>query len=390
MNTKTLFMLLLLGNAVANAPMAQAADEHDQIEMDKAHTDHDEHGQKDQHEEEGVVSLSAEQMKAADIKVQPLQLQTVRSTIKAPAEVTFNTYETASITPSISARVIASHVVLGESVKMGQPIVILSSVEMAEAQGGLLVSDREWKRVKKLGRKVVSESRYTEAKINWELAKAKVKAYGMTGKQVETFLASEDFSRANGRFELVATRAGTVLKENYIQGQLVEPGHELIRITNEENLWLIANVAPSVANQISIGNKATVHFDGQSLPAKVIQRYHSLDETTRTSGIRLGVKNSNETLHAGMFVSVQIETSSQSKALAIPEEAVLRSPDGDWQVMVQQDHPGEFKGVEVEVLRVSNKKAIIEGLEPGTYVVTQGAFFIQSELAKSGFDIHNH
>jgi hypothetical protein len=34
--------------------------------------------------------------------------------------------------------------------------------------------------------------------------------------------------------------------------------------------------------------------------------------------------------------------------------------------------------------------AVIDGLAPGTRVVTRGAFFVQSELAKSGFAVHNH
>jgi hypothetical protein len=33
---------------------------------------------------------------------------------------------------------------------------------------------------------------------------------------------------------------------------------------------------------------------------------------------------------------------------------------------------------------------VVEGLKPGMRLVTQGAFFLQSEMAKSGFAIHNH
>ncbi|HED33581.1 MAG TPA: efflux RND transporter periplasmic adaptor subunit [Gammaproteobacteria bacterium] len=329
-------------------------------------------------------------MQAAGIIVKPLQPQIINTAIKAPGEVRFNTYKTASITPRISAQVIDRHVVLGEIVRKGQPVVTLSSVEMAEAQGNLLVADREWKRVKKLGRKVVSARRFTEAKINWELAKAKVKAYGMSTPQIEKLLASEDFSRANGRFELVATSAGTVLKENYILGQQAEPGQELIRITDESSLWVIANVAPSVAHEIKTGNNASVQFNSLIFPAKVAQINHSLDEMTRTTGIRLLVENINDALHPGLFVNTQIETSEHAKALAVPEAAVLRSPDGDWQVLVEQDEAGEFKGVEIELLRVTNGKAIIKGIKAGTPIVIEGAFFVQSELAKSGFEIHNH
>ena len=57
---------------------------------------------------------------------------------------------------------------------------------------------------------------------------------------------------------------------------------------------------------------------------------------------------------------------------------------------VEQDEAGEFKAVEVDVKHFSNGSAIIEGIKPDTRVVTQGAFFVQSELAKGGFEIHNH
>ncbi|VAW64288.1 Probable Co/Zn/Cd efflux system membrane fusion protein [hydrothermal vent metagenome] len=368
------------------------------------HDDHDEeeeshgghggghggHGGHDEHGEEGVTKLTPTQMKAANIVVKALQPQLINSAIKAPGEVRFNTYKTASITPRITAQVIDRHVVLGEVVKKGQPIVTLSSVEMAEAQGDLLVVDREWKRVKKLGKKVVSARRYTEAKVKWELAKAKVKAYGMTTRQIESLIASEDFSRANGRFELVATSAGTVLKENYILGQQAEAGQELIRITDESSLWVIANVAPVIAHEVSLNNPASVHFNGHVFSAKVAQINHSLDEITRTTGIRLLVENENDALHPGLFVNTQIETSNHAKALTVPEAAVLRSPDGDWQVLVEQEKAGEFKGVEIELVRVTDGRAIIKGIKPGTNVVVEGAFFVQSELAKSGFEIHNH
>jgi membrane fusion protein, heavy metal efflux system len=416
MNTKTFFMLLLLGSSLTHLPMAVAADEHsdelghkDEIqksyeshdghdedapkESHESHDDHDEDASKeshDEHDEEGVTKLGAEQIQAAGIVVKQIQLETIRSVIKAPGEVRFNSYKTASITPRISAQVIDRHVMLGEVVKKGQPVITLSSVEMAEAQGDLLVVDREWKRVKKLGKKVVSERRYTEAKVKWELSKARVKAYGMTTEQIESLIASEDFSRANGRFELVATSDGTILKENYILGQLAEPGQELIRITDEASLWVVANVSPALAHDIKVGNSASVTFNARVFPAKVAQINHSLDEITRTTGIRLLVENRNDALHPGLFVNTQIETSNHTKALAVPEAAVLRSPDGDWQVLVEQDEAGEFKGVEIKLLRVSDGKAIIEGIKPGTSVVVEGAFFVQSELAKSGFEIHNH
>ncbi len=393
MNFKILLSLLLLGSTVIYTPIATAAnDDHDHEKENHVESGETTKGETE-HDEAGVVKLTKEQMKLAGVIVQPLQLQKMQSIVQAPGEVAFNTYKTVAITPRITAQLIKRHVVLGEHVKKGQAIATLSSVEMAEAQGNVLVTYQEWRRVKKLGKKIVAERRYIEAQIKWELAKAKARAYGMTQGQIDRLVKSSNFSRANGRFDLVALIGGTILIEDYIVGQQIEPGQELNVITDESSLWVMANVAPAIANQITVGNKATVQWGEQRFPATVSQIYHNLDEVTRTSRIRLSVENKEDSLHAGLFVETQIEISTQQEnemVMLVPEHAVLRSPDGDWQVLVEQDETGEFKGVEIELLDIRNGQAIIEGLAIGTPVVVKGAFFVQSELAKSGFEIHNH
>jgi len=90
-----------------------------------------------------------------------------------------------------------------------------------------------------------------------------------------------------------------------------------------------------------------------------------------------------------MKTLVRIAGSDIEPALAVPAESVLRSTDGDWVVFVEYE-AGVYKAVEVEVLRTVAGRAVIGGVQPGTRVVTRGAFFLQSELAKAGFDIHNH
>tara|TARA_R110001606_G_scaffold327925_1_gene474958 strand:- start:15181 stop:16326 length:1146 start_codon:yes stop_codon:yes gene_type:complete len=380
MNLKIVISLLLLGHSVLYTPLILAAD--DKNVIDSA-----------EHDEAGVVKLTEEQMKIAGIIVEPLQLQTIQSVVNAPGEIAFNTYKTVAITPRITAQLIKRHVVLGEAVKKGQVIATLSSVEMAEAQGDALVTSQEWQRVRKLGKKVVAERRYIDAQAKWELAKAKAKAYGMTQAQINSLIENNNLSGANGRFDLIALIDGTILKEDFIIGQQIEPGQELNVITDESSLWVMANVAPAMANKVSVGNKASVQWEGQYFPAVVSQIYHDLDEVTRTLRVRLSVKNKKDTLHAGLFVETSIEivdTTQKGTALLVPEAAVMRSPDGDWQVFVEQNEVGEFKAVEITLLDIRNGQAIIEGLDIGTPTVTAGAFFVQSELAKSGFDIHNH
>jgi len=361
---------------------------HNDTPADKAEHTEQGHESGPENDKAGTVHLTPMQLQEAGIVVAALALTETARFIDAPGEIQLNAYRTIEVTPRISAQVISRHARLGDEVELDQALVTLSSVEMAEAQGQLLLADKEWQRVKKLGSKVVSERRYLIAKVEYEKSYANALAYGMNKADIDALLAQK--RRADGSFTLVAQQAGRILHDKFIAGERVEAGYKLMTISDERVLWVEARVTPTVAERIELGSPAQVLLDGQQLAAKVVQLHHILDETTRTYAVRLEVDNANDRLHAGMFVTTRIATRDRVRALQLPEAAVLRSADGDWQIMVEQDEPGEFKAMEVRLVTVSDGKAIIEGIQPGTRVVTQGAFFVQSELAKSGFEIHNH
>jgi len=352
---------------------------------EEEHAGHGEGG----HEEEQSVKLSAQQMQIAGIVSEAIQLRNVSDVINAPGEVVLNSYKTASVTPRVSAQVAQRHAKLGDVVTAGQPLLTLSSVEMATAQGDLLVTHREWQRVKKLGRKIVSASRFTEARVKHEQAKARVLAYGMTLKQANEYMKIGDATKANGTFQLVAPQNGTVIKDNFILGELIEPGRVLFVISDESALWVEAKLTPSQAKLVSPGSAVLITAEGKQFSGKVVQVHHALDESTRTLGVRVEFANPDDALHPGVFVQTKISSNNTAPALAVPVNAVLRSPDGDWMVFTEHE-TGEFEPQEVELVRTVGDISVIEGLEVGTRVVTQGAFFVQSELAKSGFEVHNH
>ncbi len=351
--------------------------------------EHGGHGHDDEHGEESGVELTPEQMATAGIVVTPLRQQTLHEVVNAPGEVTFDAYRASKITPRISAQIVARHARLSDHVKRGQLLVTLSSVAMAEAQGELLISNREWQRVKKLGRKVVSAKRYAEAQINRQQAEARVLAYGMSTPQVAALLSTDDPAQAIGRFDLYALQSGTVTSDDFILGELIEPGRVLFDISDESALWVEARLTPEDAHRIDKNAGATVRIGNISLRGKVVQIHHAIDEITRTQAVRVAIKNPGDRLHPGMFVDVSIDAERQGEALALPLDAVVRSADGDWQVFVEEK-AGHFEAKEVTVLRSVGGQLVISGIAPGTRVVTEGTFFVQSELAKGGFEIHNH
>ena len=348
-----------------------------------------EHDHGDKHEEGQEVHLSREQLETLGIETQRLVLHPIGETINAPGEVRLNAYATSQVTPRIAAQVLARHARLGETLSEGQPLVTLSSVEMAQAQGELVVAEREWQRVRGLGEKVVSERRYLEARVARQQARARVIAYGMQPTQVDALLRGGT-EKAEGGFQLLAPQAGTVILDDFLIGELVEPGRVLFKITDERLRWVEARLPPQDTARVSIGDAAHVRDGDTWLEGRVVQIHHALDESTRTQAVRIELPDPGHRLHPGIFVDVAVLAGAGEPVLALPEVAVLRSPDGDWQVWVSGDEEGAFRPVEVELVRTAAELAVIRGLPEGTEVVTRGAFFLQSELAKSGFDIHQH
>ena len=367
--------------------------DHDEHAHEKEDVDHDEHDHEkeesghDDHADE--VHLRPEQIKTLEIKTQILEFRKIGEILHAPGEVSMNKYATSRVVPRVQSQVMERYARLGDKVKKGQVLVTLSSVEMAEAQGNVVVTGREWLRVKKLGRKVVSESRFLEAEIAHQQARAKAIAYGMTSSQVDHLLKS-GAKKADGTFVLLSPRTGTVIQDEFIAGEVVDPGRMLFEITDETVPWVEAKYSPTDASRISVGNKVNIKAGNEWVKGKVIQIHHIVDEVTRTRSIRIEVSDTKHLLHSGEFVDVAIEAGHGKFALVLPDEAVLRSPDGDWQVFTVGDEPGAFKPVEVRRLHTRGGLTVIDGIDAGTEVVIHGAFFLASELAKGGFDPHNH
>lgn len=362
---KTLSSILLAG-LVLVAPMHAADGE---TEDDEAH-------------EQDPLTLDAQRRAALGIKVAPAEMRSLPVEVTAPGEVEVNLYRTAQVTPRIAAQVVARHVQMGQLVKKGDPIVTLSSVAMAEAQGALIMADREWSRVRKLGRDVVSETRFVDAQITHQQAHVRLLAYGMTEGRVQDLLAQRDASKATGEFVLLAPQDGLVHDDDFALGELIEPGRVLVRLTDESTLWVEAKLDPTVAGAVQLGNPVRVSIDGaRGFSGKVIQFHHHLDEFSRTLLVRIEVQNPDEGLHPGQFVDVAIDTGKSRPVLAVPSEAVLLLQGGP---VVFKLHGDDFKpqALQIGVTR-SGWTEITTGLAEGEQVAVEGAFTIKSLALKS-------
>lgn len=337
-------------------------------------------------EEEGGVELSATQTSLAGIKVAILEPRPMTFQVYAPGEVLANGYTSYLVSSRVDSVVLQRHTSLGAYVEPGQPLVTLFSDTVAEAQAAFRVADAEYKRVQKLGRKTVGEKRFILAKNDFEVSHGRLLAFGLSEQAIRD---TNKNKTQTGEYTLTASVQGVVLSDDFRQGQRVEAGDPLMELACEDELWIEARLAPNAKVVVPAGTMAQAKIAGETFPAKVIQEAHTIDEVTRTRIVRLVVNNEEHKLHPGQYADVYFSFSTDEEVLAVPETALMRGGDGDWVVFVEEE-PGHFMPHEVDLGRSLGAFREISGVPDGSRIVMEGAFFVASEIAKSGFDPHDH
>lgn len=360
---------------------AEAAGAHgdDNDEGDEHRDEHgDEHGDEHAEGEEGPAAIRMDEaaMEAAGIRLAVLDASALNEALRAPGEVLDNAYGTTLITPRVDAIVVRRHAKLGDEVEAGAPLVTLSSVEVAQAQGALHIAEQDWKRVQSLGRQAVSGRRYTEAQVAVEQARAAARAYGIAGSSA---------GKSNGEFTLSAPHAGRITEDPFVVGERIEPGRTLFRLVDESIVWVDAKLPAELAQRISVGSPAQVALGSTRLPGKVVQRAHRTSENTRSALVRVEVVNEGDRLHAGDYVEVVLEASDGAAGqpmLAVPTAALLQL-EGET-VVFQQGSDGTIAPVAVRTGDViGDSTVVLEGVAVGDRVVVEGAYALKAQILKS-------
>lgn len=328
------------------------------------------------------LQLDPAAIKDAGITISTAAVRTVTDQVRAPGEVKVDAYSTALVSPRVASQVVARKVKLGDVVKAGQPLVVLSSVDVAETQGQLIVASQDWARVASLGPQAVSARRYNEALVQRDQAKAKLKAYGMSEGQINA-LIKRGSAAADGSFELLAPQDGRVTTDSFVVGERIEPGRTLFTLVAESSVWVEARLAPGLAEQAQPGAAVTVVAHGSELAGRVIQRSHQTDEKTRTVDVRIQVPNEKDLLHPGELVETRIAVTGQTPQLAVPAEAVVLLQNQST-VFVQGAKVGQFEPVAVEVGDTRDGwTEVTQGLKAGTRYVSKGAFVLKARILRS-------
>jgi cobalt-zinc-cadmium efflux system membrane fusion protein len=114
---------------------------------------------------------------------------------------------------------------------------------------------------------------------------------------------------------------------------------------------------------------------------RIAKIYASVDPNTRRVTVRSEVADPRDELRPGMFANFVIRVRNPVEATSVPVDSVVREGDGTMTVWVTTDRHRFSQRIVKTGLRKDGRVQILEGLNRGELVVSDGAVFLSNMLA---------
>jgi len=255
----------------------------------------------------------------------------------------------------------------GRSVGFGARLLEIYSPDLVSAQEEYLQAFRAAKASPQAGATLLEGSR--SRLLNWDITESEIKALEERGKALRTMT-------------IVSPANGVVLEKSVKTGQSVAPGAELYRIADISTVWVVASVYPMDLAFVRVGQEAAItltYLPGKKFMGRVSFISPVLDADSKTAQVRVEVRNTPDfALKPNMFADVDIRSTVAVDAVAVPEQAIIRS--GTRNIVVLSTGNGYFKPVEIILGANANGFVqVVSGLKEGDVIVTSSQFLIDSE-----------
>lgn len=200
----------------------------------------------------------------------------------------------------------------------------------------------------------------------------------------EVIRALERSGQPQTTLTLRATHAGYVAKLEAREGAQVAASAPLFEVARLDPVWLVIDYPQTQAQSLTTGSRVVAtseSWPGEQFHGTVSELLPQMDTATRTLKARIVLKNPDQKLKPGMYLTVSRSQAAQRPpVLAVPEEAVINSGDRSRLLLATGD--GYFHPVTVETgLTAEGWTEIRSGLKEGDTVVSSGQFLIDSEAS---------
>ena len=342
-----------------------------------------------------TVELTASQLEAVKIgSVETYEFPVDKETV---GNISFAADLSVQVFPSNQGKIIKCLAELGDQVQKGQPLYTIESPDLIQAESNLIgasatldLTSKELTRAKELdGNSGVSQREYEQAISDQQTAEGALKAardavrvFGKTDAEIDQMIGSRKIDPA---LVVCSPISGEVTDFNGPEGLFVQPGNlpAPFTVSNVSIKWMLADVIESDIPLLHIGQFVQVNvmaYPDRLFHGKISKIYASVDPNTHRVTVRSEISDPKNELRPGMLANFVIRVHKPVQAPAIPANGVVREPDGTMVAWVTTDRNHFSQRMIKPGLRAEGQVEILDGLQPGELVVTDGAVFLSNML----------
>ena len=314
--------------------------------------------------------------------VAPVTTMDAPHTLELPAQVEADPAQTINVLAPVAGKVIELKVGLGDQVKKGQLLLVMSSGDFAQAasdrqkasdalQLAKKVLDRQ-RGVQDAGAGAIkdleqAESTYAQAQSEFSRADTRLKTLG-----------NVNADSSGRRLNVVAPTSGSITALSIGVGQNANDlTATLMTIANLDKVWITANVPENMLSSVKKGQPASIR-----LPAYPDSKFHGnvafvsdvLQPDTRRALVRISMPNADGKFKPNMFANALFAV-AQNSSPVVPTSALLMNND-DTTVFVEVSPWNFVRRKVITGFEENGSIRIQSGLNAGDRVVISGGVLL--------------
>jgi membrane fusion protein, heavy metal efflux system len=342
------------------------------------------------------VDLSDSQLDA--VKVAAVELRDFPIEKEAVGSIDFNEDMAVQVFTPYQGRIIALFAKIGDDVKKGQTLFTIDSPDLLQAESTLIAAagvreldNKNLDRLRDLYTTRAVSQRDVEqatsdaqtAEGNLRAARDAVRIFGKTDADIDRIIAERS---ADSTLIVPSPISGRITARDAGPGLFVQPGNAPAPYTvaDIDTMWMLANVPEGDSPTLKIGQPVQVKVDafpGRVFDAHVTTIGATVDANTRRVLVRSEVKDPQHELRSGMFADFVIRVGGPIRSPAVALDGVVREGDGTMTAWVTADRRHFTR----RLVKIGEQRdgywQILNGVQAGELVATEGALFLSNELA---------
>jgi cobalt-zinc-cadmium efflux system membrane fusion protein len=319
-----------------------------------------------------------------------VEIRSLPTEVTANGTVSPDVNRTIHVTSLGGGRVVDLKVKLGDSVRKGQTLLVISSPELAAA-----MSDYQKAKVDE----VLSHKALDRAQLLYDRG-------AIAAKDLETAQDAEDKAKVDVEtavhhvqvlgadpahpsplIDLRAPVGGTIVEQNVagFEGvKSLDNTPNLFTIADLSEVWVVCDVFENDLGDVHVGDAAEIKlnaFADRTFHGKVADISRVLDPTTRSAKVRIVLGNGDGALRPGMFAVANFRSRKLTDRAVVPATAIMRLHDKDWIFRKEADKQFRRVMVQADGLAPDGMQKLREGVKTGDEVVANALEF-STEVAE--------